>query len=131
MTLDAFVRIPLVNGLAISLAIVIIGALVKKNVSKKAFNTTNFFLGIELLLVAYAYSISLFWDIAIGYSTSKLGLAVFYFIFVMVFLHLVIGFHQDWERNKKNILRRNCMLGLLSNGFGVILLVIFFKYIKI
>ncbi len=66
MSLEAFLKLPIVSGLCVSIILILVGAIAKKVISKETFSEKHFFLGVELALATFASTITQAWDIVVG-----------------------------------------------------------------
>lgn len=123
-------------AIAIPLALLACGALLKKIVRGGGWQRRDFFLGAELALAAIGSAMVYLYDLrntSSGSQTERWSnvAATASFIVISFFLLLfIMSTHQDWEQRTGNRQGQIIWLGIVCNALGVTLFSSFVLLVK-
>ncbi len=123
-------------ALGIPLILLFCGALAKKLVRGGGWRYTDFFLGVELSLVALGSDMVYFYDLQkLGSSPlepigNKIAATASFLAITFFLLLWVLSTHQDWEGRTQNRSGQIIWLGFICNGVGILLFASFVMLVK-
>lgn len=127
-----------VIAIAIPLALLLAGAVLRKIVRGDGWKREDFFLGVELALSALGTAMVYVYDLTqpaaaglMDAATSERMIATTVFMIIcLCLLFVVISIHQDWQKRPHNRKGQIVWLGFVCNGVGVSLLLSFILLVK-
>ncbi len=126
-----------IDPFIIPLSLLFCGALAKKLVRGKGWERSDFYLGIELVLLSLGSAVLYLYDISFIIQTEKtteLSMKILYisvFFITSFFLWLcVLSLHQDWQMRTENTTKQFFLLIIVCNSIGIGLFAVFIFLIK-
>lgn len=125
-------------AIAIPLALLLAGALLRKIVRGDGWKREDFFLGVELSLSALGTAMVYVYDLSRPEASNLKGASVperlvattSFMIICLLLLFAVLAVHQDWQKANQNRTGQIVWLGGVCNLVGVLLLVAFILLVK-